>query len=121
MAIIKPVWTRNVVLRTAATLAAGTTSLHDIDLNNLGADLAEPQIDIIKGSASSITVEFFASPDDGTTDDTTPLFEYTVSADDRRTIPITGAYRQIALTNNDGSNATGNIAIIYAWRQWDST
>jgi len=121
MATIKPVWTENVSVRSAATLAAGATATHDIDLDNLGADLSEVQIDIAIGSASSVTVEIFGSPDSGTTDDTTALLSYTVDANDRRTLQLGGAYRQIKLTNDDGSNATGNITIIHAWRQWDST
>ena len=120
MATIKPSWTRSVVLRAAATLAAGASATVDIDLENLGADLSEPQIDIIIGASSGVTVEIFGSPDDGTTDDTTALISYTVAANDRRTIALTGAHRQIKLTNNDGSNATGNIAIQHAWRQWTS-
>lgn len=121
MATIKPVWTENVSVRSAATLAAGGTATHDIDLDNLGADRSDVQIDITIGSSSGVTVEVFGSPDSGTTDDTTPLMSYTVDVSDRRTLVLTGPYRQIKLTNNDGSNATGNIAIDHAWRQWDST
>ena len=120
MATISPTWTENISVRSAATLAAAASATHDIDLDNLGADRSDVQIDIIVGSSSGVTVEIFGSPDSGTTDDTTPLMSYTVSADDRRTLTLTGAYRQIKLTNNDGSNATGNITIIHAWRQWSS-
>lgn len=116
MATIKPNWTENVSLRSAAPLAASGTSPHDIDLDNLGADRADAQIDISIGSSSGVTVEIAGSPDSGTTNDTTPLLSYTVAANDRRTLTLTGAYRQINLTNNDDINATGNIAIIYAWR-----
>lgn len=120
MATIKPVWTENVSVRSAATLASAGTATHDIDLDNLGADRSDVQIDIIIGSSSGVTVEVFGSPDSGTTDDTLALLTYTVAANDRRTLRLTGAYRQIKLTNNDGSNATGNITIIHAWRNWNS-
>ena len=120
MATISSSWTENVSVRSAATIAAGATATHDIDLDTLGADLSEVQIDITIGSSSGVTVEIFGSPDSGVTDDTTALVSYTVAASDRRTIALTGAYRQVKLTNNDGSNATGNIAIIHAWRQWTS-
>ena len=120
MATISPTWTENVSVRSAATLAAGTTATHDIDLDNLGADRSDVQIDITIGSSSGVTVKIFGSPDSGTTDDTTALVSYTVAANDRRTIALTGPYRQISLTNDDGSNATGNIAIDHAWRQWTS-
>lgn len=120
MVTTSPSWTEGVSLRAAATLGAGASATHDIDLDTLGADAVEAQISITKGSASSITVNIFGSPDSGTTDDTTPMLTYTVTADDRRTLRLSGAYRQIQLVNNDGSNATGNIAITYAWRQWTS-
>ncbi len=120
MATISPSWTENVSVRSAATLAASGTATHDIDLDNLGADRSDVQIDITIGSSSGVTVEIFGSPDDGTTDDTTALLTYTVAANDRRTLVLTGAYRQIKLTNDDGANATGNIAIKHAWRQWTS-
>lgn len=121
MAKITADWTEDVELRAAATLAAGATATHDIDLDNLGADRVDVQIDIVLGSSSGVTVEIYGSPDSGTTDDTEPLVAYTVSANDRRTIQLTGAFRQISLTEDGGSNATGNITIKYAWRQWDST
>lgn len=120
MATISPSWTENVTGRSAATIGTGATATVDIDLDNLGADRADVQVDITIGSASSVTVSVFGSPDSGTTDDTTGLMEYTVSANDRRTLILTGNHRQISITNNDGSNATGNVAVIYAWRQWTS-
>lgn len=120
MATIKPVWTENVSVRSAATLAASGTATHDIDLNTLGADRSDVQIDIVIGSSTGVTVEIFGSPDSGTTDDTTPIVTYLTDANDRRTITLTGPYRQIKLTNNDGSNATGNITIVHAWRNWSS-
>ena len=121
MATITPLWTENVSIRSAATLAASGTATHDVDLDNLGADRYDIQVDITIGSSSGVTVEIFGSPDSGTTDDTTALMSYTVDASDRRTLVVTGPYRQVKLTNDDGTNATGNIAIIGAWRNWDST
>jgi hypothetical protein len=67
-----------------------------------------------------VTVNVLGSPNSGTTDDTTAMLSYTVAANDRRMLRLSGAHRQIQLVNNDGGNATGNIAIIYAWRQWTS-
>lgn len=120
MATISPSWTEAVVLRSAATLAASGNAGYDIDLDTLGADRSDVQIDITIGSSSGVTVDVFGSPDSGTTDDTTALLSYTVAANDRRTITLTGAFRRVEITNNDGSNATGNIAIQHAWRQWTS-
>lgn len=121
MATITPTWTEGVSLRSAATIAASGTATADVDLDNLGADRADVQIDITIGSSSGVKVEIFGSPDSGTTDDTTALLSYTVTANDRRTITLTGAYRQVKWTNNDGTNATGNISAAYAWRNWTST
>ena len=120
MATISPSWTEAVSVRTAATLAASTTSPHNIDLAALGADRSDVQIDIIIGDASGVLVEIVGSPDSGTTEDTTALLSYVVTANDRRTLIMTGAYRRIKLTNQDATDATGNIAIQHAWRQWTS-
>ena len=120
MATITATWTEAVEGRAAATISAGATATIDIDLDNLGADRADAQIGITIGSASSVTVNVFGSPDSGTTDDTTALISYTVTANDRRTIVLDGAFRQISITNNDGSNATGNVSVYYAWRTWVS-
>lgn len=121
MATIAPTWTENVSIRSAATLAASGTAGYDLDLDNLGADLYEVQIDITIGSASGVVVEVFGSPDSGTTDDDVPLVTYTATASEVRTLTLSGAHRRVVLTNLDGSNATGNIAIKGAWRQWTST
>ena len=120
MATISPTWTENVAVRASATLASGASDTNDIDLDNLSADRSDIQVNITIGSASSVTVEFFGSSDSGTTDDTTPLHSYVVTVNDTRTISMTGPYVAVKLTNNDGGNATGNIVIDHAWRQWTS-
>ena len=121
MATIKPVWTEAVVIRADASLATSTTAAYDLDLDNLGADRYEVQIDIDIGSSTGCRVDIFGSPDSGTTDDTTALMSYTVAADDIRTLVLEGAFRVVSVTNEDGSNAVTGVEINGAWRQWNST
>lgn len=121
MATAKPVWTENVEIRAAATLAAASTSNHDIDLNTLGGDRSLIQVDILIGSASSVTVQVLNSSDSGTTYDTHPVAAYEVSANDIRSVLVETPNFRLSLTNNDGSNATGNVTAKHAWRQWDIT
>ena len=121
MGTVAPSWTENVSIRSAATLAAAGTATYDLDLANLGADRYDVQIDTTIGSSSGVVVEVFGSPDSGTTDDDVALLSYTVTASEIRTVILSGPYRQIKLTNLDGSNATGNIAIKGAWRQWTTS
>lgn len=122
MATIKPTWTENVENRASATLAAGTSDTNDIDLDTLGADLCDVQVNLVIGSSTGITVEVFGSPDSGTIDDTVPVLSFTMTATDKRSFKLAGmAYAAIKVTNDDGSNATGVLAIKFAWRQWNST
>lgn len=121
MATIKPVWTEGVSIRSAATLAAAATAGYDLDLDTLGADAYEVQINITIGSSSGVTVEVFGSANSGTVDDDVPIVAYTTGTTEIRTLRLAGAHRRLLLTNDDGSNATGNISILGAWRQWDST
>ncbi len=120
MATITATWTENVTLRAAATLAAAGVATHDIDLATNGYDRVDVQVDVVIGSSTGVTVRVYGSPDSGTTVDDQPLLVYSISADDTRTLVLTGAYRQISLTNDDGTNATGNITILYAGRKWTS-
>lgn len=121
MATISPLWTVNQELRAPATLAGGASADHDLNLATLGFDLVSVQVSIVKGAASSINVAVYMSPDGGTTDDTLSIAAYTVTADEVRTFEIVGPHAQIRLTNNDGSNATGNIGVKYAGRKWQVT
>jgi len=120
MATISPSWTENVSLRSAATLAAAATATVDVDLDTLGADRTDITVNFTKGSSSGITVEFFYSTDSGTTDDDVAAISYTTIATEVRTTSISAAYVACKVTNDDGSNATGNIEIHHAWRQWTS-
>lgn len=123
---ISPVWTENQPVSWTGRngsngIDAGASASFPIDLANLGADRAEVQLDIIISNADSVTVQVLGSADSGTTDDTTVLEAYTVSANDRRTIILTGAFRRIKVTNNDGaSDATGVVSALFAWRNWVS-
>lgn len=122
MATITPNWTENVSLRSAATLAAAGTDTNDIDAANLGADALMITTDITLGSSSGVTVEFFRSANSGANDDDNAFMAYTVTADERRTVALYGeAYVAVKITNDDGSNATGNVSQIYAWRNWSSS
>jgi len=119
MATGKPTWTEAVSIRSAATLAAAGTAGYDIDMDTLGADASKLQINLTIGSSSGITVEIFDSPDSGTTDDDVPVITFQMTASGIKSITIkdTPHYR-VLVTNDDGSNATGNLAIQHAWRQW---
>lgn len=124
MATTKPVWTENQTLRSAATLSAGATSTHDLDMDANGYDTAAIQINITHSSSTGITVEFFSSPDSGTTDDDNALpgsFSTSGTDEIRTVVVMSHPHIQVKLTNDDGSNATGNISILYAGRQWDTT
>lgn len=121
MATIVAAWVQSIASRVAATIAAGATEVIDVDLATAGYDLFELQLDIVIGSASSVTVSVYGSADTGTTDDITALQTYSVIANDRRTLFLSGAHRQVSITNDDGSNATGNISALGAGRSWFST
>lgn len=121
MATITPNWTEDAPLRTAATLAAAGTDTNDIDAAFLGADALMITTDITLGSSSGVTVEFFRSANSGMNDDNNAFMAYTVTADERRTVAIYGeAYVAVKITNDDGSNNTGSISQIFAWRNWSS-
>ena len=124
MATTTPTWTENQTLRSAATIVAGGSDTNDLDLDANGYDLAVLQFNITHGSSSGVTVELFSSPDSGTTEDNTSLpggFS-TDGTDEIRTVTVMGhPYVAVKITNDDGSNATGNIAVLYAGRQWDTT
>jgi hypothetical protein len=130
MATTTAVWNEGNTLRSAATLSSGGTSTHDLDINDnattgvKGADTIVLQFDITHSSSTGITVELFSSPDSGTTDDTESLAGgfSTDGTDVTKTVVVMGhPHIQVKLTNDDGSNATGNIAILYAARTWDTT
>ena len=124
MATTKPTWTENVALRAAATLAAGTTEGHDLDLDLNGYDVVTLQFDIAHASSAGVTVNLFSSPDSGATDDNESLVGgfSTVGTDVIKTVVVMAhPHIRVSITNDDGSNATGNIAVLYAGRQWDTT
>lgn len=123
MATTTATWTENQTLRSAATLAQGGTDTNDIDLDTNGYDCVVIQTDITHDSSTGVTVEVFASPDSGTTDDDTPIMSYsTDGTDEVRSLTIFAVpYIAVKITNDDGSNVTGNIAQIYAGRKWDTT
>lgn len=122
MATISPNWTENQNLRTAANLGISGTDTKDIDAANLGADALMITTDIALGSSTAgVTVEFFRSANSGTDDDDVAFMSYTATADERRTVAIYGEpYVAVKITNDDGSNVTGDISQIYAWRNWTS-
>lgn len=121
MATISPSWTENVTLRSSATLAAGASDTNDIDFDNLTADAAKVLVDLTIGSSSGITVEVFDSVDSGTTDGDVATLSFTMTATGKRSFSIQNTpYVAVKVTNDDGSNATGNLAITYAWRNWNS-
>lgn len=113
-------WDENNSLRSAATLAASGTDTNDIDCgtggNADGALIIDVTTDITIGSSSGVTVEFFRSANGGTTDDDVAALRYSVTASERRTVRFYGeAYLACKITNEDGSNATGNISQIFAF------
>ena len=124
MATTTPSWTENQTLRSAATLAAGATEGHDLDIAAAGYDLVVLQFNIAHSSSSGVTVNLYSSPDSGTTDDDVSLpggFS-TDGTDEIRTVTVMGhPHIRASITNDDGSNATGNISILYAGRKWDTT
>jgi len=123
MATTKPVWTENQTLRSAATLGGSTTEGHDLDIDANGYDLVTLQFNIAHSSSTQITVDILSSPDSGTTDDTESLAGgfRTDGTDVIKTVVVMGhAHIRVELTEDSG-NATGNIAILYAGRQWDTT
>lgn len=118
MPIFRANWTNGLVLRSSGPLGIGETSNHDINLSNLGADEVRAQISINIGSSTGVTVNTFHSSDGGSTFDTTPTLTYTTFSTGIRTITLRGSYVRIQLINDDSSNTSNNISIIYAWRNW---
>lgn len=124
MATTTAVWTENQTLRSAATISAGGTETSDLDIDANGYDLVTLQFDITHASSSGVTVNLFSSPDSGTTDDNESLAGgfSTDGTDVVKTVVVMGhPHIQVSITNDDGSNATGNIAVLYAGRKWDTT
>jgi hypothetical protein len=124
MATTTATWTENQTLRSAATLAAGATSTHDLDIDASGYDTVVLQFDIAHSSSSGVTVELFSSPDSGTTDDTESLAGgfSTDGTDVTKSVVVMGhPHIQVSITNDDGSNATGNISVLYAGRTWSTS
>ena len=124
MVTVKPDWTENVSLHSSSSVAAGGSATDDIDLDNLGADCVNVQIEIIfTGTVDGdVLVEVFSSPDSGTNDDTEPITSLripeTASATKKVTIKLENlAYAAIKVTNND-STASVTYESIYAWRNW---
>ncbi|MDJ0512809.1 MAG: hypothetical protein QNJ62_05130 [Methyloceanibacter sp.] len=126
MAAITRNWTENQTLRSAATIAAGDSSSDRLDIKDDatigGADIVRLFVDYTKGSSSGITVEVFESVDGGTTDTDVPMFERSYTASAKFVLVVRDAANVLVnITNDDGSNATGNIAIKYAAAEWLST
>lgn len=124
MATTTATWTENQTLRAAATIAAGTTEGHDLDLDASGYDTVVLQFNIAHSSASGVAVNFYSSPDSGTTDDDESLAGgfSTDGTDVIKTVVVMAhPHIRVSITNDDGSNATGNIAVLYAGRTWDTT
>ena len=123
MAVTSPTWTENVTLRAAATLAAGATEGHDLDLDANGYDTVTLQFNIAHSLSAGVTVNLYSSPDSGTTDDDESLAGgfATDGTDVIKTVVVMAhAYIRVSITNDDGSNATGNISVLYAGRQWET-
>jgi hypothetical protein len=125
MATTTATWTENQTLRSANTVTTAEGSeTHDLDIAANGYDLVVLQFDIAHSSSSGVTVELFSSPDSGTTDDNESLpggFS-TDGTDVIKSVVVMGhPHIQVKITNDDGSNDTGNIAVLYAGRKWDTT
>jgi hypothetical protein len=124
MATTTATWNEGNTLRSAATIAAGGSDTNDLDIDTNGYDLVVLQFDITHSSSSGVTVELFSSPDSGTTEDDESLAGgfSTDGTDVVKTVVVMGhPYIAAKITNDDGSNATGNIAVLYAGRKWDTT
>ncbi len=123
MSTTTPSWTENQTLESGVSIAAGGNAVSNLDMAANGYDIATIQFDIAHGSSSGVTVEFFSSPDSGTTKDDVSLpGGFTTSGTDvKKTIVIMGhPYVTIKITNNDGSNSTGTIKVKYAARKWNT-
>ena len=123
MATTTAKWTENLTLRAAATLAAGATEGHDLDLDANGYDTVTLQFNIAHGSSAGVTVNLFSSPDSGTTDDNESLAGgFTTDGTDviKTVVVMAHAFVRVSITNDDGTNATGSISILYAGRQWET-
>ena len=123
MATTTAKWAEGLTLRAAATLAAGATEGHDLDLDTAGYDTVTLQFNIAHSSSTGVTVNLFSSPDSGTTDDNQSLAGgFTTDGTDviKTVVVMAHAHIRVSITNDDGSNATGNISILYAGRQWET-
>lgn len=127
MATITPNWTENQTLQAAQTLNASSSDTDDIDLAASGYDavLVQWQGTFNASATDGCTIEVFASPDSGTTEDTIPIWSQEVEVDAGNTVKISFVipdvpYAAIKRTNNDSSYSITNETLIYAGRKWSS-
>ena len=123
MAVTTATWSEGNTLRTAATIAAGGTETSDLDIDTNGFDTVVLQFDIAHSSSAGVTVNLYSSPDSGTTFDDESLAGgfSTDGTDVQKTVVVMAhPYIRVSITNDDGSSATGNIAVLYAGRTWNT-
>ena len=121
MATYSHTWTEDQTLRSAATLAAGASDTgNKVDVATDGSFGVVIWMDVTIGSSTGVTVKAMGSVDSGTTDTDDPLYKRTVDANTKWMFIIIGIpHVNIHIINDDGSNATGNIACKYAY--WKGT
>ena len=117
-------------LRAADTVTTteGSES-HDLDLNDDatigGAASVALQFNIAHSSSTGVTINLYSSPDSGTTfdDESLPGGFSTSGTDVIKTVVVdarVAPYLRVEVVNDDGSNNTGNISILYAATKWDT-
>lgn len=128
MAEITVSWTENQTLQSAQTLSASSSDTDNIDLDANGFDqvLITWKGTFNVSATDGCTIEIFASPDSGTTEDTIPLYSIEVEVDAGNTVIISLAvkdvpYIAVKRTNNDSSYDITNETVLYAGRKWSST
>lgn len=128
MATISPTWTEDITGTASSSVAAGASAAFEIDLDTLGADLADVTVLTRFNNAGNPDgdgeIEIFYSTDSGGQLDTeaaqTFTMELVTGSTKVKTISISHTpYARIKMNNND-SSADMTFAAWYAWRQWTS-
>lgn len=120
-------WTENQTLQAAQTLSAASSDTDDIDLAANSADcvLVQWTGTFHSSATSGCTVVFYASPDSGTTEDTTALHSTEISCDAGNAVTVSWSFHAIPYlavkrTNDDSSQAISSETVRYAYGEYNA-
>lgn len=129
MATINPSWTENQSLTAFddTSPADGVTAATTLDIDNAGPyDCVAVQLKITWHASATDYADIFvyASPDSGTTDDTTAIWSQRVNADAGNTTYISFVIKDLPFINiwveNQSNQEISEVSGKYAGRKWSS-